>query len=280
MTYVPRGYSDIHRMFLQTMMSCRMLKYEEACVSFCKISQSVTGIEDEMTQTPRAKDMEKAITVINQVIKRFYMEIRLALDEYTSDRYYLLVNLVSNEITSKTFGRFTAAEMEFFKKVLFEIVCSENGYITSTECLNLNSVLPGNTTKSEVEILIDKFCRELWLCEKDGKIYLSLLGIVELEPLLSSVYKDYITTCLLCNHIVIQGYRCSECNILFHLYCVKHYCRRQMLVCPQCKADQPEMEAAVRHILSPDIDDDNFNTSNSASSSRKGKGVGKTSVRK
>jgi hypothetical protein len=39
---------------------------------------------------------------------------------------------------------------------------------------------------------------------QDGKIYLSLLSIVELETLLTTTYEDYVSTCHLCKHIVIQ----------------------------------------------------------------------------
>jgi hypothetical protein len=39
---------------------------------------------------------------------------------------------------------------------------------------------------------------------QDGKIHLTTLSIVELEPFLLSVYEDYVNICRLCKHIVIQ----------------------------------------------------------------------------
>lgn len=61
---------------------------------------------------------------------------------------------------------FSIAELEFFKKVLFEIVSSEDGCVSSTVCLNLNTSLPGNMTKSDIEAVIEKFCKYLWLQQK------------------------------------------------------------------------------------------------------------------
>jgi hypothetical protein len=64
------------------------------------------------------------------------------------------------------FSKFSAAELEFFKTVLSEIVNSEGGCISSTVCLNLNSSLPGSMTKSDTEALLEKFCKYLWLYQK------------------------------------------------------------------------------------------------------------------
>jgi hypothetical protein len=48
---------------------------------------------------------------------------------------------------------------------------------------------------------------------QDGKVYLSLLSIVELETLLTTAYKDYVSTCTLCKHVVIQVSSSS------HMFC-------------------------------------------------------------
>lgn len=39
---------------------------------------------------------------------------------------------------------------------------------------------------------------------QNGKVYLSLLSIVELEPLLTTAYEDSVNICCLCKHLVIQ----------------------------------------------------------------------------
>lgn len=39
---------------------------------------------------------------------------------------------------------------------------------------------------------------------QDGKVHLTILSIVELEPLLLSAYEDYVNICRLCKRIVMQ----------------------------------------------------------------------------
>ncbi|XP_021926806.1 non-structural maintenance of chromosomes element 1 homolog isoform X2 [Zootermopsis nevadensis] len=191
--------------------------------------------------------MEQAVSLINRVIKRFNMEIQCAQDEITSEKCYLFISTVENNITGK-YTKYSAVELEFFKKVLFEIVSSENGHVSSTVCLNLNSSLPGNMTKSDIEALIEKFCEDLWLSQKNGKVYLSLLSIVELEPLLTTAYEDSVNICCLCKHLVIQGYRCDKCFALLHLHCARLYTEgANRNTCPACSADQPNILAAVEN---------------------------------
>lgn len=249
MPQVPSNYGDIHRRFLQVLMNRRMISREDAFRLFCKIYQSEESDEEEATASPCRKDMEWAVSIINKVIKGLNMEIRCAQDEITTAKYYLLINTVDSHI-SKTFSKFSAAELEFFKTVLSEIVSSEDGCISSTACLNLNSSLSANLTKSDTEAILEKFCKYLWLYQKDGKVHLTILSIVELEPLLLSAYEDYVSICRLCKHIVIQGYRCDNCLALLHLNCVHLYTKGVDRVhsCPVCSADQPEMLATLKNI--------------------------------
>jgi hypothetical protein len=55
--------------------------------------------EEEATASPRPKDMEWAISIINKAIKGLSMEIRCAQDEITTAKYYLLVNTVDSHIS-------------------------------------------------------------------------------------------------------------------------------------------------------------------------------------
>ncbi|PNF19244.1 Non-structural maintenance of chromosomes element 1-like protein [Cryptotermes secundus] len=276
MLRVPSNYRDLHKRFLQILMNRRMVSYEDAFRLFCKMYQSEEPDEEEATAGPCPKDMELAVSIINKVIKGLNMEIRCAQDEITPAKYYLLVNTVDSHI-SRTFSKFSAAELEFFKTVLSEIVTSEDGCISSTACLNLNSSLPGNMTKSDTEALLEKFCKYQWLYQKDGKVHLTILSIVELEPLILSAYEDYVNICRLCKRIVMQGYRCDRCLALLHLHCVHLYTKGvdRIHSCPVCSADQPEMLAAVKNIPFHSGDDNRI----PSASSRENK-TGKGSARK
>jgi hypothetical protein len=52
--------------------------------------------------------------------------------------------------------------------------------------------------------IIQGGCILLIFVMQDGKVHLTILSIVELEPLLLSAYEDYVSICHLCKHIVIQ----------------------------------------------------------------------------
>lgn len=254
MSFVPPQYTDLHRSFLQILMNRRMISKTNALSLFRNIYDSETA-RGSLRENEYCKKMEDAVSLINKVIKRFCQEIRSAEDENTCEMFYLFIFTEEKAIMRKL-NKYTADELEYFKNILHEIVTSNDRYVSSTVCLNLNTVLSKHMTKSDMENLLDKFCNDLWLVQQDGKISLSLLSIVELEPIFTENYDEYIDKCQLCKRIVIQGHRCENCVSLLHLSCVRRYTKGQKTpTCPNCGEEQPNMLTALNNLnLSSDND--------------------------
>nr|CAD7459976.1 unnamed protein product [Timema tahoe] len=202
------------------------------------------------------------------------------------------------------FSFYTKTERELYRKIVEEIIMCEEGTVSSTICVNLNTSLPTNITKSDAERLIKKFVGQKWLnnqmltiklvpsashpvvwlkgvpldgtslslrcgvrklgqCSagqgmkrtlakerqtkerpdlRNGSISLGVRTLAEMEPYLTSVYKDYIKKCTLCHNIVIMGSRCQGCDTLFHYYCMNKYFNQNgsQRKCPTCTVDWQE----------------------------------------
>ncbi|KAJ9573696.1 hypothetical protein L9F63_008909 [Diploptera punctata] len=252
---LPPQYSDVHRGFLQILMNRRMISKTVALRIFHKIHDSYTGIE-VLRDDDYCKGMENAVLLINKVIKRFNQEIRSAEDELSCEMFYLFIFTIECPFT-RQLNRYSADELEYFKGILHEVVTSDDGYVSSTACLNLNITMSKPITKTDTETLIEKFCKDLWLIQKNGKITLSLLSIVELEPILISHYEEYINKCHLCKRIALQGFRCENCLSLLHLACIRRYTKKQTEpVCPKCGQDQPCMISGLSNLHISNTNDD------------------------
>nr|CAD7398464.1 unnamed protein product [Timema cristinae] len=172
----------------------------------------------------------------------------------TSARDALMCSYICQDITGGRIGFsfYTKTERELYRKIVEEIIMCEEGAVSSTICVNLNTSLPTNITKSDAERLIKKLVGEKWLnnqlnkillrhrsieipyccgtllpasvdkwskagfgnqsiarqfsVDHKGSISLGVRTLAEMEPYLTSVYKDYIKKCTLCHNIVILMY--------------------------------------------------------------------------
>ncbi|CAN8001587.1 unnamed protein product [Ixodes hexagonus] len=126
-------YGDEHRLFLQIMLSRKILSLSELkeVIEFCheKYQGNCCNVVDDESLT-------RFISDINGKLTSFNMRIKHGVSEDDGKRFYALVNLKDNEL-SKCATMFSGNEMTYFKKLVQQIVESDNGTISSTEALNI-----------------------------------------------------------------------------------------------------------------------------------------------
>ncbi|XP_063237553.1 non-structural maintenance of chromosomes element 1 homolog isoform X2 [Bacillus rossius redtenbacheri] len=226
-------YGDVHRMFLQGIMSHNMLAETDALLMFSKIHEHVQGEECRSL-----KEMASAIKLINDHTSPVNQKVKKVTSEVTGGPYYVLVNTVQASIPSKVPRHAKAAsqvEKEFLKAVLDAIVASPDGYISTVACLNLSNTLPtARITRTDADKLLERMVERKWFLEKSSTVCLSPRCQAEMEPYIRQALGDD-ADCTLCTSLILQGQTCVHCLSKFHRHCVSKYLARQpWRKCPKC----------------------------------------------
>ncbi|CAG2063793.1 unnamed protein product, partial [Timema podura] len=150
--------SDISKKFIQRMMGRQVLSENDTLIMYSQICQDITG--DGVTIS--LDDLTKAIKNMNENLQLCNMNISKTICETTGQTYYVLICNVHNNF-AKGFSFYTKTERELYRKIVEEIIMCEEGTVSSTICVNLNTSLPTNITKSDAERLIKKFVGQKWL---------------------------------------------------------------------------------------------------------------------
>ncbi|RUO96053.1 Nse1 non-SMC component of SMC5-6 complex-domain-containing protein [Jimgerdemannia flammicorona] len=228
-------YTDAHRLFLQALISHRILK-EEYAIQLYRNCCNLTGeeVDDE-----RFLDF---IATLNDSVGQFDMEIRKMHDETTGEPNWALVNTNGDEIAQLA-TEYTASEIAYFKRLIDLIVRADDDAfsVTSIVALREASKLKTPITKSAAEALLDKFVDDRWLIKaRNGRYSMDIRCLLELQGYLRGEYEDEILECTLCLDILTKGQRCDvqNCSARLHHHCARNYFgphRGEETVCMTCK---------------------------------------------
>jgi hypothetical protein len=105
------------------------------------------------------------------------------------------------------------------------------------ECINVLKDIDSRTSLTHAEAFINKMIDLQYFTKnppnsEDFDVTLGVRGIREFEPLLVDLYRDVVRSCSLCKMILLHGYRCPGCKILFHQFCYAKY----VATCKQCQS--------------------------------------------
>ena len=105
-----------------------------------------------------------------------FLEIRKGTCESTGSKYYAFVNGQEDEI-SKLCTNYSAQDFAYFRKIIEQIILSDEGCVHSTDSLTLSNNLPDQKkmTYAHAKVLLRGWCNERWLIE-DRKENSFLLG--------------------------------------------------------------------------------------------------------
>ena len=170
-----------------------------------------------------------------------FLEIRKGTCENSGTKYYCFVNNQEDEI-SKLCSNYAPIDFAYFRKIIEQLILSDEGFVQSTDSLTLCNSLPEQKKMTYVhaKALLRGWCSEHWLIEDRGNnsFLLGPRALIELGQYIKTAYGDHVTDCSLCNTICIYGTRCEDCNTKFHFHCKTKLNRNlETLRCPNCKVE-------------------------------------------
>ncbi|KAJ3440263.1 non-structural maintenance of chromosomes element 1 [Anaeramoeba flamelloides] len=152
-----------------------------------------------------------------------------------------ILNVKQLSEDSKRSYSYAIEEAMFFKKVIDEIVQSEEGEIFENQALNLATKM----TKLRAHKFIYRLVKEKWLqfstqTIQGEDVQCLILGIrsyLDLEEYLDRITKR----CVVCEQICVKGKRCSNCADPIHPYCSQKLWgdlpSNQTKNCPNCREE-------------------------------------------
>ncbi|XP_020279568.1 non-structural maintenance of chromosomes element 1 homolog [Pseudomyrmex gracilis] len=180
----------------------------------------------------------KVLNDINIKLQLLNMTIKCVNCEVTGNLYWILASTVQEKSANFPL-EFSQAQLELLRNIYSEIITSNTGKVSSTWCLNLCSTLNHRLTKTEAEEFLQLLVNRKWLFYKNGKYYIGVRSIAELQQYFKDTYDDNFTTCILCKQSLYYGAKCDSCDTTTHVYCLKAYMRNSKLGCPNCHSAMP-----------------------------------------
>ncbi|KAF7275713.1 hypothetical protein GWI33_011344 [Rhynchophorus ferrugineus] len=164
--------------------------------------------------------MEKGGVALEKVLKDFKNEIT-TIKELKAD-----INQINNLI-KKQYFKIAIANCELTDK---EVVCwlnTKSDNIAKHRSYKLTSSI----SREKAQNILYKWFKIQYFIKKDEFIYAGPRLILEFTSYLKSQLPDHI--CNLCSELVLRTKMCSNCNEIFHTYCLKKYLAKQHK-CPSC----------------------------------------------
>ncbi|XP_069175583.1 LOW QUALITY PROTEIN: non-structural maintenance of chromosomes element 1 homolog [Procambarus clarkii] len=230
-------YSDAHRLFLQIITARRVLMGAEVKSTFEKCCQKFHVPPD---------NLHEFVMEINRRLEVMHLAIRKSIQEDLAEdiQCFVLVNTLNGE-TTRMGSTFNSQELALFKRIIEELVNSDDGELPETEAMNLATNLETRMKIGDSEEAIQRFIHDKWLLQhtrREKVVSLSALTISELQPYLEELYPELVQKCFLCKILTLKGYRCTKCSTRVHRGVGDRYFTRknvQPVLCPDPECDEP-----------------------------------------
>ncbi|KAI9632787.1 uncharacterized protein MKK02DRAFT_41099 [Dioszegia hungarica] len=255
--------TDLHRVFLQSVLSRRVMP-EEIMVQLYLRAISACQVADENFRPTHGTNKAGARSFaleINRILEQsgMQMEMKSIRDEGSVPRdMWAMINTdPTDEAANMT--DLEPLQLSFFKAIANNIITSyPANSINHFQALSLTSGLPGQLTKSAGDTLLSTFVARGWLAKsvKRGRYSLAPRAIMELDNWLLAEHEEYIQKCGRCSKTVLSGVICanSECESHIHKTCYTLLMTGRTPACPVCKKDfatydpKPLGEKAVNRV--------------------------------
>jgi len=233
--------SDVRRLFLQAVISRRVLSYKLANVIWRKCIDAVKAADSTLQITvPREDDRaawDSFTGKVNESLNPLDLEFRHLHDELTGREMYALVNRKGDEVAQFATD-YTPAEIAYFKAIVEQIMLAphESFSVSSLAALREVNFLKTNMSKTQAEVVLGSFVANGWLLKSQrGRYSLSTRSLLELLPYLKSTYPDEVIECTICLEILTRGVSCHtrNCKVRLHEHCFNNY-KRIHSTCPSC----------------------------------------------
>jgi len=232
---------DVHRLFLQSAISRRVLSAELAKVIWKQCVEAVKAADNTLQiNASIANDWGAFLTSLNKSLDPLDLELSRIRNEVTGKEMYALVNRRDDEI-ARIASDYTPLEISYFRALVEQIMLAQNSSysISSLAALREVNALTSPMSKTQAETVLASFVTKGWLLKsKKGRFSLSPRALLELQPYLKSTYPDEILDCTICYEILTRGHACprANCRVRMHDACYETY-RRSNSKCPACGED-------------------------------------------
>lgn len=244
-------YNDLHRTFLQTMMSRVIVSKKSACELLAQIS-TLCGYR--VANAVSADELMEIVDEINAKVSDFGQQLLSIKAESNSQDFLVFINLIDDSsVMEKIDHIYSVKEREVFRLLLENIVRSENyGSLSLMEALNC---IP-NMRAGDVQDIIEKLVADQWFVETNaGRLVPAPRCIAEFDLYFKKNFQDYVQKCT-CDTVVFYGVKCPLCSAINHRHCFLSFNKRrkegQPNKCPSCQevvvpaADEEEDDDAPR----------------------------------
>lgn len=151
------------------------------------------------------------------------MLIKTVTCEVAGDTYWALTSTTLQDLNTFQI-EFSKDQLALLRKIFSEIITSD-GFISSTACLNFCSLLDTKLLKIDANEFLDDVVKRKWLFLKNGQYYMGVRSIAELMPYFKATYEDSLQSCSICKEIIFFGKKCTHCETIMHLACLKKYAK-------------------------------------------------------
>ncbi|ORX35299.1 Nse1 non-SMC component of SMC5-6 complex-domain-containing protein [Kockovaella imperatae] len=255
---MPRN-TDLHRAYLQSMLSRRVLREEVGLELYKRAITAVRASDEdfEPTHQPTKDGFMSFLGDLNNTLEKYGMLLKRERDQTAKGRgWVVLVNTEANEVAMAG-SDLTPNELAYLRDLLAEIVESyPANSIGSTRALKLAGEQQTKMAKTVAEALLESMVSRGWLAKsKRGRYSLGVRGLLELDPYLTSNFADLLRKCARCSKLLTIGWKCdneeysSQGDNHWHLACFEAVKRISRGSCPACRNSledvKPIGEAAV-----------------------------------
>jgi len=242
--------NDVHRLFLQAVLSRRIMPEKVARTLWVKCKEAVASVGDVQIDPSNTDEGWNAfLDKVHQALNPLDLEFRSVLDDNSNTKLFALVNRKGDEVAQLA-SDYTPAEITFFKAVVEQIILSPK-YVYSISSLGAlretASLKQVNVTKAHAETLLASFVARGWLAKSARARYsLAARSLLELGSYLEK-YGDECVDCTICHDKVYKGIMCAtpNCKTFLHKSCADTM-RRRRNACPTCQAAWGDGGAGVK----------------------------------
>ncbi|EGW31117.1 uncharacterized protein SPAPADRAFT_156828 [Spathaspora passalidarum NRRL Y-27907] len=219
-------YTDIHRVLLTYIRSCKYIYHHELLETFQTIYTNLSG---ESPHEEPLQQLNKYLADINSRISPHGFKIERKNNELTGELCYIFINTVGDDIIKQN-TLYSPPELDTIKQIIDDIVEAPE-YKFSLGKVNVQQKIANslNKTLKEASNLVDRLIDDGWFeVTLDDRMTLSIKTIAELKDYLidrhgSSTNEGKILICQQCKEIVTLG--CKHEDYFFHFKCYDVYCR-------------------------------------------------------
>ncbi|KAI0306508.1 Non-structural maintenance of chromosomes element 1 [Multifurca ochricompacta] len=178
--------NDVQRLFLQSVISRRVLSADLAKVLWKQSVEAVKAVDDTLQINANEVDgWSNFLASLNKSLDPLDLELSRIRNEVTGRETYALVNRRDDEI-ARIASDYSPLEISYFRALVEQIMLAPNSSYSVSSLAALREVnsLTSPMTKAQAESILASFVAKGWLL-KSKVVFLVSARVVELQPYLS-----------------------------------------------------------------------------------------------